>query len=63
MIILKQHSKINKANTTSNSLRTGIRKAIGDVLEVEPNDELTWTVNVIDDEKVITVKKRENSDD
>ena len=63
MIILKQHSKINKANTTSNSLRAGIPKAIGDVLEVEPNDELTWTVNVIDDEKVITVKKRENSDD
>jgi len=62
MIILKQHSKINKANTTSNSLRTGIPKAIGDVLEVEPNDELTWTVNVIDDEKVITVKKRESSD-
>lgn len=59
---MKQHSKINKANTTSNSLRTGIPKAISDVLGVEPNDELTWTVNVIDNEKVITVKKRENSD-
>ena len=63
MIILKQHSKINKANTTSNSLRTGIPKAIGDVLEVEPNDELTWTVNVLEGQKMITVKKRESSDD
>lgn len=60
---MKQHSKINKANTTSNSLRTGIPKAISDVLEVEPNDELTWTVNVLEGQKVITVKKRESSDD
>jgi hypothetical protein len=59
MIILRQHSKINKANTTSNSLRTGIPKAIADVLEVDTTDELTWTVNVIDNQKVVTVKKRE----
>jgi len=56
---LRQHSKINKANTTSNSLRTGIPKAIADVLEVDTTDELTWTVNVIDNQKVVTVKKRE----
>ena len=59
MIILKQHSKINKANTTSNSLRTGIPKSIGDVLEVKEGDELTWTVNVLEGQKVITVKKKD----
>ena len=59
MIILKQHTKVHKANNTSNSLKSTIPKAICDVLEVEPNDELTWTVNEIDDQKVVTIKKRE----
>ena len=56
---MKQHTKVHKANNTSNSLKATIPKAICDVLEVEPNDELTWTVNEIDDQKVVTIKKRE----
>ena len=59
MIILKQHTKVHKANNTSSSLKATIPKAICDVLELEHLDEVTWTVNVIDDKKVVTIKKKE----
>ena len=59
MIILKQHTKVHKANNTSNSLKATIPKAIAEVLELEVGEDLTWTVNVIEGQKVVTVKKRE----
>lgn len=59
MIILKQNTKVHKANNTSSSLKATIPKTICDVLELEHLDEVTWTVNVIDDKKVVTIKKKE----
>jgi len=59
MIILKQHSKINAANRNGTSLKATIPKAIAEVLELEVGEDLTWTVNVIEGQKVVTVKKRE----
>ena len=59
MIILKQHTKVNRANNNSKSLKATIPKAICDVLEIEHSDEVTWTINVIEGQKVVTIKKRE----
>lgn len=59
MIILKQHSKINAANRNGTSLKATIPKAIAEVLELEVGEDLTWTVNVIEGQKVVTVKKSE----
>lgn len=59
MIILKQHSKINAANRNGTSLKATIPKAIAEVLELEVGEDLTWTVNVLEGQKVVTVKKRE----
>lgn len=60
---MKQHSKINAANRNGTSLKATIPKAIAEVLELEVGEDLTWTVNVLEGQKVITVKKRESSDD
>lgn len=59
MIILKQNSKINAANRNGTSLKATIPKAIAEVLELKVGEDLTWTVNVIEGQKVVTVKKRE----
>lgn len=59
MIILKQKSKINAANRNGTSLKATIPKAIAEVLELEVGEDLTWTVNVIEGQKVVTVKKSE----
>lgn len=56
---MKQHSKINAANRNGTSLKATIPKAIAEVLELEVGEDLTWTVNVLEGQKVVTVKKRE----
>ena len=59
MIIQRQNSKINAANRNGTSLKATIPKAIAEVLELEVGEDLTWTVNVIEGQKVVTVKKSE----
>lgn len=56
---MKQNSKINAANRNGTSLKATIPKAIAEVLELKVGEDLTWTVNVIEGQKVVTVKKRE----
>lgn len=59
MIILKRKSSINRANKTSQALRTGIPKIIAEVLDVQAGDAVTWVVEIVDNKKVVTVQKSE----
>lgn len=59
MIILKNKSKINQANTNSNSVRTSVPTAIAQMLQLNVGDTLEWVVDVTDDKITVTVSKEE----
>ena len=59
MIILKNKSKVNQANTNSNSVRTSVPTAIAQMLHLEVGDTLEWIADVTDNKITITVQKEE----
>ena len=61
-ICLFYKTKISKANTNSNSLRTIIPKEIVNILKIKENDYLKWEVLYCGEksEIVIIVKKEEH---
>lgn len=59
MIILKNKSKINPANSNSKSVRTSVPSAIAQILNLEVGSTLEWIVDVTDDKITVTVEKSE----
>ena len=57
MIIQNKKTKVTKANTKSDSLRTSIPKQIVQALNLNDGDSVDWRLNLIDGEIVITVVK------
>ena len=57
MIIQNQKTKVTKANTTSESLRTSIPKQIVQALNLQNGDTVDWRLNLIDGQIIITVVK------
>lgn len=57
MIIQNKKTKVTKANTKSDSLRTSIPKQIVQALNLSDGDSVDWRLNLIDGEIVITVVK------
>ena len=57
--MFKYKSKINMANTKSNSLRVGIPKEIVKILEVSAGDKIQWNVDVnMDNGKVSVIAEK-----
>lgn len=57
MIIQNKKTKVTKANTKSDSLRTSIPKQIVQALNLNDGDSVDWRLNLINGEIVITVVK------
>ena len=57
MIIQNKKTKVTKANTKSDSLRTSIPKQIVQALNLTDGDSVDWRLNLINGEIVITVVK------
>jgi bifunctional DNA-binding transcriptional regulator/antitoxin component of YhaV-PrlF toxin-antitoxin module len=55
---MKRKSKINNANAT-NTLKTTIPKPINELLGVSAGDMLLWTVELKDNQHIVTIKKSE----
>jgi len=57
--MFKYKSKINMANTKSNSLRVGIPKEIVKILGVSAGDKIQWNVDVnMDNGKVSVIAEK-----
>jgi len=59
MILTKQKTKIGKANSRGDTLRTGVPKKFAEILDVDVGDSLDWNLNHIDGKLVITITKSE----
>lgn len=57
MIIQNKKTKVTRANTKSDSLRTSIPKQIVQALNLNDGDSVDWRLNLIDGEIVVTVVK------
>lgn len=57
MIIQNKKTKVTKANTKSDSLRTSIPKQIVQALNLTDGDSVDWRLNLINGEIIITVVK------
>lgn len=57
MIIQNQITKVTKANSKSQSLRTSIPKLIVQALDLENGDSVDWRLNLVNGEIVITIVK------
>lgn len=50
-------TKINKANTSSESLRTTIPKTVRDTIGLKEGDTLKWSISIENNEFIIKIKK------
>ncbi len=57
MIIQNQETKVTKANTKSQSLRTSVPKIIVQALDLQNGDTVDWRLNLVNGEIIITVVK------
>ena len=57
MIIQNQKTKVTKANTKSESLRTSIPKPIVQALNLKNGDSVDWRLNIVNGEIIVTVVK------
>lgn len=57
MIIQNKKTKVTRANTKSDSLRTSIPKQIVQALNLNDGDSVDWRLNLINGEIVVTVVK------
>lgn len=57
MILQNKKTKVTKANTKSDSLRTSIPKQIVQALNLQDGDSVDWRLNLINGEIIITVVK------
>ena len=57
MIIQNQITKVTKANSKSQSLRTSIPKLVVQALDLENGDSVDWRLNLVNGEIVITIVK------
>ena len=57
MIIQNKKTKVVKANSKSDSLRTSIPKPIAQALNLQDGDSVDWRLNLINGEIIITIVK------
>lgn len=59
MILQNQETKLTKANSKSQSLRTSVPKIIVQALGLDNGDAIDWRLNLVDGDIIITVVKIE----
>ena len=59
MILQRKKIKVNKANSSDDSLRIGVPKKFAEVLNIQAGDSVEWQLHYVDNGLFITIIKSE----